>query len=159
MFFSLLLSHILFESPRLLLSHPLFTLKSIPLLLSPGILAFAMTATEFELIRQTSVVTLSVAGMFKEVLTVLAGTIVFGDRLAVANVWGVLVTLGGIGWYNWIKIDKMRREMREGEKESVEGGYEMVGRGDVGMEDLELEEVFEIEGEGEQGELEHSRSH
>jgi solute carrier family 35, member C2 len=88
-----------------------------------------MTSTEFELIRQTSVVTLSVSGMFKEVLTVLAGTVVFGDRLAVSNVWGVIVTLGGIGWYNWIKVQKMRGAVvGEGVKDEEVGGYEMVGR-------------------------------
>jgi solute carrier family 35 protein C2 len=83
-----------------------------------------MTSTEFELIRRTSVVTLSVSGMFKEVLTVLAGTIVFGDQLAVSNIWGVLVTLGGIGWYNYIKVQKMKEDVmiKEG------GGYEMVDR-------------------------------
>ena len=59
--------------------------------------------------------------MFKEVLTVLAGTIVFGDKLAVANIWGVLVTVGGIGWYNWIKVQKMREE----ENRTIVG-YEMV---------------------------------
>jgi solute carrier family 35 protein C2 len=122
MFVSLLLSHVLFESPRALFAHPLFTFKTIPLLLSPGILAFLMTSTEFELIRRTSVVTLSVSGMFKEVLTVLAGTVVFGDQLAVSNIWGVLVTLGGIGWYNWIKVQKMRQES------TAEKDYEMVDR-------------------------------
>jgi solute carrier family 35, member C2 len=136
MFVSLIVSHILFESPWELLHHPLFTLKSIPFLLSPGVLAFCMTSTEFELIRQTSVVTLSVGGMFKEVLTVLAGTIVFGDRLAVSNIWGVLVTLGGIGWYNYIKIQKMKED-HEGRKEEV--GYEMVDRemGERERDDLE----------------------
>jgi solute carrier family 35 protein C2 len=124
MFISLFISHLLFESPRALFTHPLFTLKTIPLLFSPGILAFLMTTTEFELIRRTSVVTLSVGGMFKEVLTVLAGTVVFGDQLAVSNLWGVLVTLGGIGWYNWIKVQKMREESLV--KEGV--GYEMVDR-------------------------------
>jgi solute carrier family 35, member C2 len=90
-----------------------------------------MTTTEFELIRQTSVVTLSVAGMFKEVLTVLAGTIVFGDRLAVSNIWGVVVTLGGIGWYNWIKVQKMRGVVgEEGVKDEESGGYEMIGPDD-----------------------------
>jgi len=132
MFLSLILSHILFESPAALVAHPIFSFKYIPLLLSPGVLAFAMTSTEFELIRQTSVVTLSVSGMFKEVLTVLAGTVVFGDKLAVANVWGVLVTLGGIAWYNWIKVQKMRAEALAGigEDGKVEEGeertYEMV---------------------------------
>lgn len=121
MFVSLILSHVAFEDPASLLSHPLFTLRLIPLLLLPGLLAFVMNITEFELICQTGVVTLSVAGMFKEVLTVVAGTIVFGDKLAVANIWGVLVTVGGIGWYNWIKIQKMREE----DNRTIDG-YEMV---------------------------------
>ena len=81
--------------------------------------------------------TLSVGGMFKEVLTVLAGTIVFGDRLAVSNVWGVLVTLGGIGWYNWIKVQKMRQE-NGSEKEA---GYEMIDREAV----PEQEELFLVD--------------
>ena len=127
MFISLLLSHIIFESPRELLQHSLFTFKAIPLLLSPGVLAFFMTSTEFELIRQTSVVTLSVSGMFKEVLTVLAGTIVFGDHLALTNIWGVIITLGGIGWYNFIKIQKMRQE-EENEKDLDIADYEMLDR-------------------------------
>ena len=95
-----------------------------------------MTSTEFELIRRTSVVTLSVGGMFKEVLTVLAGTVVFGDHLAVSNIWGVLVTLGGIGWYNYIKIQKMKED-HAGSKDDVE--YEMVDRdrGEGERDDLE----------------------
>jgi solute carrier family 35, member C2 len=141
MFISLLSSHIIFESPSELIHHPRFTFKVIPLLLSPGVIAFAMTATEFELIRRTSVVTLSVAGMFKEVLTVLAGTIVFGDRLAVSNIWGVIVTVVGIGWYNWIKIQKMREE-----HETAEGGgtYEMMrteGDDDDVVEAVQLDGV------------------
>lgn len=152
MFISLLLSHILFESPRELLAHPMFTPKSIPMLLSPGVLAFCMTSTEFELIRRTSVVTLSVSGMLKEVLTVLAGTAVFGDRLAVSNIWGVIVTLGGIGWYNWIKVQKMREEDK---KERLLGSseYELVNR-QTAIDQHGLEEVFSIDSEGEE---EHSR--
>jgi solute carrier family 35 protein C2 len=78
--------------------------------------------------------------MFKEVLTVLAGTIVFGDQLAVSNIWGVLVTLGGIGWYNWIKIQKMKEEYR-GNKDLGDMGYEMVDRErerDTERDDLEV---------------------
>ncbi len=151
MFVSLILSHILFESPSALLAHPLFTPKVIPLLLFPGILAFCMTVAEFELIRRTSVVTLSVGGMFKEVLTVLAGTLVFGDHLAVSNIWGVLVTLGGVGWYNWIKIQKMKEENNGGGKELGSPEYEMVDL-EVGAEQ---EEVFSLDQECEQA---HSRS-
>jgi solute carrier family 35 protein C2 len=144
MFTSLFISHLLFESPRELFAHPLFTFKTIPLLLSPGILAFLMTSAEFELIRRTSVVTLSVGGMFKEVLTVLAGTLVFGDQLAVSNLWGVLVTLGGIAWYNWIKVQKMKEESAV-VKEGV--GYEMVDRSG-GQGDLEQDVPLTEEDDG-----------
>src|SRR5271163_1073968 len=153
MFFSLLISHLLFESPTELWQHPYFTWKYIPMLLSPGIVAFFMTSTEFELIRRTSVVTLSVSGMFKEVLTVIAGTIVFQDRLAVSNIWGVIVTLGGIGWYNWIKIQKMRevdsKEKEELAEESLDG-YEMVDREVVPAQQGSSEELFSIEEEDEE---------
>ena len=102
-----------------------------------------MNLTEFELIRRTSVVTLSVAGMFKEVLTVLAGTLIFGDRIALNNIWGVLVTLGGIAWYNWIKIQKMKDENTGQGKELGSPGYEMVDREAGAVQ----EEVFSIDEE------------
>lgn len=104
-----------------------------------------MTSAEFELLRRTSVVTLSVGGIFKEVLTVLAGTIVFGDHLAVSNIWGVLVTLVGIAWYNWIKIQKMKEENDGDGKELGSPEYEMVDR-EVGVEQY----VFSIDEESEQ---------
>ena len=111
-----------------------------------------MTSAEFELIRRTSVVTLSVGGMFKEVLTVLAGTIVFGDHLAVSNIWGVLVTLGGISWYNWIKIQKMREDDSIEKDSSGINGYEMVDR--EGLPEGH-QEIFSIDEDSEQA---HSRS-
>jgi protein-S-isoprenylcysteine O-methyltransferase Ste14 len=126
MFLALLVSHLLFENPASLWVHPLFSWKILPLLVSPGVIAFLMNTTEFELIRRTGVVTLCIGGIFKEVLTVLGGTIVFGDHLAVSNIWGVLVTLGGIVWYNYIKIQKMREE-EQTQKEGGDG-YEMINR-------------------------------
>jgi len=39
-------------------------------LLFPGCIAFLMTASEFALLQRTSVVTLSIAGIFKEVVTI-----------------------------------------------------------------------------------------
>lgn len=44
--------------------------QSFCLLLFPGILAFLMVSAEFALLKRTSVVTLSVCGIFKEVLTI-----------------------------------------------------------------------------------------
>ena len=95
----------------------------IGILLFPGVLAFLMTASEFALLKRTSVVTLSICGIFKEVVTISAANIVFDDQLTPINVSGLLITIGAIAAYNYIKITKMRREARaEVEKrEAMEG--------------------------------------
>lgn len=80
------------------------------LLLFPGIIAFLMTACEFALLQRTSVVTLSIAGIFKEVVTISTATLVFDDKLTLINISGLFVTIGAICAYNWIKITKMREE-------------------------------------------------
>ena len=82
------------------------------ILLFPGLLAFLMTASEFALLQRTSVVTLSICGIFKEVVTISAAGIVFHDPLTPINVSGLLVTIASIGAYNYIKIAKMRKDAR-----------------------------------------------
>lgn len=79
-------------------------------LLFPGCIAFLMTASEFALLKRTSVVTLSIAGIFKEVVTISAAALVFEDRLTPVNFVGLLTTMVAIFAYNWFKIQKMRRE-------------------------------------------------
>jgi solute carrier family 35 protein C2 len=83
------------------------------ILLFPGLIAFLMTASEFALLQRTSVVTLSIAGIFKEVVTISAAGIVFHDTLTPINVSGLFVTIGAIASYNYIKITKMRAEARD----------------------------------------------
>ncbi|KAK4673411.1 hypothetical protein QC763_111780 [Podospora pseudopauciseta] len=90
------------------------TLMAPLILLFPGMIAFFMTAAEFALLQRTSVVTLSIAGIFKEAVTISAAAIVFGDRMTFVNIIGLTVTLVAIGAYNYIKISKMRREAQEG---------------------------------------------
>ena len=97
------------------------TFVGIALILFPGILAFCMTAAEFALLQRTSVVTLSICGIFKEVVTISAAGIVFHDPLTPINVSGLLVTIASIAAYNYMKITKMRREAREKVKEEVGG--------------------------------------
>ncbi|KAM0498039.1 hypothetical protein ACHAP8_006490 [Fusarium lateritium] len=82
-------------------------------LLFPGCIAFCMTASEFALLQRTSVVTLSIAGIFKEVVTISAAALVFGDRLTPINFVGLLTTMAAIAAYNYIKIAKMREEAQE----------------------------------------------
>ncbi|GAP84814.1 putative triose-phosphate transporter [Rosellinia necatrix] len=85
-------------------------LKAPLLLLFPGTIAFLMTASEFALLQRSSVVTLSIAGIFKEVVTIIVAASVFDDKLTPINISGLLVTLVAIISYNYIKLSKMRRE-------------------------------------------------
>lgn len=83
------------------------------LLLFPGTVAFCMTATEFALLKRTSVVTLSIAGIFKEVVTISAAGIVFQDTLTPVNISGLFVTISAMAAYNYIKITKMRTQAQK----------------------------------------------
>lgn len=74
------------------------------IILAGGSLAFVMITSEFFLIKRTSVVTLSVCGIFKEVATIFISSLVFGDILTIINIIGLCITLFGIGLYNWFKL-------------------------------------------------------
>ena len=89
------------------------TWQAFVLLLFPGLLAFGLITSEFALLKRTSVVTLSICGIFKEVVTILAAGIVFHDPLTPINVSGLVVTIGSIVAYNYLKITKMRKEARK----------------------------------------------
>ncbi|KAI0139770.1 triose-phosphate transporter family-domain-containing protein [Pestalotiopsis sp. NC0098] len=80
------------------------------ILIFPGTIAFLMTASEFALLKRSSVVTLSIAGIFKEVVTISAAALVFNDKLTPINISGLFVTIAAIGCYNWIKFVKMRND-------------------------------------------------
>ncbi|CDS11473.1 hypothetical protein LRAMOSA03736 [Lichtheimia ramosa] len=92
------------------LEDGLFTALTI---LIGGVLAFVMISSEFFLIKRTSVVTLSVCGIFKEVATIFISTLVFGDRLTVINTIGLCITLFGIALYNWLKLRRAAEQARK----------------------------------------------
>lgn len=83
------------------------------IILAGGSLAFFMIVSEFFLIKRTSVLTLSVCGIFKEVATIFISSLIFGDILTVINIVGLCITLFGIGLYNWLKFRVMRAKVRK----------------------------------------------
>ncbi|KAF4629304.1 hypothetical protein G7Y89_g8844 [Cudoniella acicularis] len=154
MFLSLLLLAIpaegfpaLFEGLRILIEAKGPVLGPL-LLLFPGCIAFCMTASEFALLQRTSVVTLSIAGIFKEVVTISAAGIVFGDTLTPINISGLFVTIGAIAAYNYIKIRKMREDAQiEAHKHHlIERGGGSGSEADGESESEEEEEWNTIEG-------------
>ncbi|CAK7564706.1 MAG: hypothetical protein SEPTF4163_002605 [Sporothrix epigloea] len=102
------------------------------LIFFPGTIAFLMTASEFALLQRTSVVTLSIAGIFKEVVTITTATLVFHDTLTLVNVLGLFVTLAAICYYNYIKISKMRHvaqiEVHKGHQQQSQRGQQRLQR-------------------------------
>ncbi|KAI9370472.1 triose-phosphate transporter family-domain-containing protein [Aspergillus egyptiacus] len=92
--------------------------SGILLLIFPGVLAFCMISSEFALLQRSSVVTLSICGIFKEVVTITAAGVVFHDKLTAVNVTGLVVTIGSIATYNYMKISKMRAEAQHHNWES-----------------------------------------
>jgi solute carrier family 35 protein C2 len=99
------------------------TLLGIGILLFPGVLAFLMTSSEFALLKRTSVVTLSICGIFKEVVTITTANLVFHDPLTPINLTGLCVTIGSIAAYNYMKIKKMRDDARMSAHIAVQEDY------------------------------------
>jgi solute carrier family 35, member C2 len=58
------------------------------LMLLGGLLAFCMTVAEFSLIKNTSTVTLSVAGISKEVVIISLSVLIYHDVLTPVNLLG-----------------------------------------------------------------------
>lgn len=86
------------------INHPIWqdfgVLKTISLLVFPGFLAFMMTLSEFKLLHSSQIITLSIAGIFKELLTIVFSAFIFDDKLSWINILGLIITLADILWYN-----------------------------------------------------------
>ncbi|KAI9361694.1 triose-phosphate transporter family-domain-containing protein [Zopfochytrium polystomum] len=81
--------------------------RTVGVLVAGGVLALCMTLAEFHLIANTNVVTLSVAGIFKEVFMIAVSMVVFGDRLTGATVVGVVISIAGIVAYTFYKLQRL----------------------------------------------------
>lgn len=90
-----------FINSEIWITKGLFT--TIILLIIPGVLAFMMTLCEFKLLTVAQVITLSVAGIFKELLTIILSSIIFGDKLSLINILGLILTFMDILWYNYYR--------------------------------------------------------
>lgn len=148
MFVTLSILALLVEGPRAIITGlQILTdakgfILGIVLLLFPGCLAFGLISSEFALLKRTSVVTLSICGIFKEVVTISAAGIVFHDPLTPINVSGLIVTIASIAVYNYLKVTKMRMEARK------EVAGEVVQRMSMDMYDAVGEDSIEIDRSG-----------
>ncbi|KAI8589790.1 TPT-domain-containing protein [Geranomyces variabilis] len=85
------------------------SMRIIAIMCAGGVLAFFMVVSEFMLISQTSIVTFSVAGIFKEIITLVGARHVYGDAFPPNKIAGLIISLGGIAGYNYVRINQMRK--------------------------------------------------
>lgn len=107
------------------------------LILIPGILAFLMTISEFILLQNASLLTLSIAGIFKELLTIFFSWLIFGDLLNWVNILGLVITISDIMWYNQYRFNQNEKNILN--KQEVEELDEPFV--DIEMENFHIQRV------------------
>ncbi|NXO96092.1 S35C2 protein, partial [Certhia brachydactyla] len=110
MFLGLFPLFAVFEGLPLSISEKLFRFHEAGMLFSlvgklflGGILAFGLGFSEFLLVSRTSSLTLSIAGIFKEICILFLATHLLGDRLSLLNWLGFAVCLLGISLHVVLK--------------------------------------------------------
>lgn len=83
--------------------------RSCLLMFFGGTLAFFMVLTEFVLISVTSAVTVTIAGVVKEAVTILVAVIYFHDKFTWLKGAGLLIIMVGVGLFNWYKYQKLQK--------------------------------------------------
>ncbi|CCF57561.1 hypothetical protein KAFR_0C05700 [Kazachstania africana CBS 2517] len=83
----------------------------IMLLLIPGVLVFGLTLSEFGILQITKVLTVSVIGVIKEVLTVLIGVWFLHERISGWLNWlGVVLILSDVLYYNYFRYGQNQEQ-------------------------------------------------
>lgn len=106
----LFLMGLVFEGWANFADSPIWEIKglgnTIFLMIIPGLMAFMMTLCEFKLLSVAQIITLSVAGIFKELLTIIFSVIIFNDRLSLINALGLVITFADILLYNYYRYQE-----------------------------------------------------
>nr|XP_009498941.1 PREDICTED: solute carrier family 35 member C2 [Phalacrocorax carbo] len=113
MFLGLFPLFVVFEGLPLSISEKLFPgmlFSLVGKLFLGGILAFGLGFSEFLLVSRTSSLTLSIAGIFKEICILFLATRLLGDRLSLLNWLGFAVCLSGISLHVILKAMNSKGE-------------------------------------------------
>lgn len=81
--------------------------RSCFLMLFGGTLAFFMVLTEYVLVSVTSAVTVTIAGVVKEAVTILVAVFYFHDEFTWLKGVGLITIMVGVGLFNWYKYKKL----------------------------------------------------
>ncbi|KAG8386766.1 hypothetical protein BUALT_Bualt03G0183100 [Buddleja alternifolia] len=83
--------------------------RSCLLMLFGGTLAFFMVLTEYILVSVTSAVTITIAGVVKEAVTILVAVFYFHDEFTWLKGAGLVTIMIGVSLFNWYKYDKLQK--------------------------------------------------
>ncbi|XP_059291575.1 probable sugar phosphate/phosphate translocator At1g06470 [Lycium ferocissimum] len=83
--------------------------RSCLLMLFGGTLAFFMVLTEYILVSITSAVTVTIAGVVKEAVTILVAVFYFHDDFTWMKGFGLMTIMFGVSLFNWYKYDKLQK--------------------------------------------------
>ncbi|XP_056177614.1 probable sugar phosphate/phosphate translocator At1g06470 isoform X2 [Syzygium oleosum] len=86
--------------------------RSCLLMLLGGTLAFFMVLTEYILVSVTSAVTVTIAGVVKEAVTILVAVFYFHDEFTWLKGLGLLIIMVGVSLFNWYKYQKLQKGHR-----------------------------------------------
>ncbi|KAD4982890.1 hypothetical protein R6Q59_002547 [Mikania micrantha] len=85
-------------------------MRSCFLMLFGGTLAFFMVLTEYILVSVTSAVTVTIAGIVKEAVTILVAVFYFHDEFTWLKGAGLVIIIFGVSLFNWYKYQKLHKD-------------------------------------------------
>ncbi|KAL4575519.1 hypothetical protein LXL04_022366 [Taraxacum kok-saghyz] len=109
------------------------------LMLLGGTLAFFMVLTEYILVSITSAVTVTIAGVVKEAVTILVAVFYFHDEFTWLKGAGLIIIMFGVSLFNWYKYQKFQNRTRGGD--DVAESDSTTPAKYVILEDMEGEEI------------------
>ena len=105
--FALLEAKVLFNDPQV--NYDVFTF------LSNAAAAFALNMAVFLLIGKTSALTMNIAGVVKDWLLIGLSVFLFHSAVTSINLGGYMVAFLGVCWYNYRKLQNMKKKQAEKE--------------------------------------------
>ncbi|KAK9059921.1 hypothetical protein SSX86_020625 [Deinandra increscens subsp. villosa] len=89
--------------------------RSALLMLLGGTFAFFMVLTEYILVSITSAVTVTIAGVVKEAVTILVAVFYFHDDFTWLKGAGLVTIMFGVSLFNWYKYQKLQNKITRGD--------------------------------------------
>ncbi|AQL02037.1 probable sugar phosphate/phosphate translocator At1g06470 [Zea mays] len=123
--------------------NPWHVMRSCLLMLIGGTLAFFMVLTEYILISATSAITVTIAGVVKESVTILVAVFYFHDEFTWLKGVGLFTIMVGVSLFNWYKYEKFKRghiDEDDANSPSCTGDVKYII-----LDDLEYQDEFEEE--------------